>query len=392
MPFVDSTTTKPDQAALPADREPGSAVDDVQLAAAIHQAAHGVMITDHHGTIVYVNAAFTAMTGYTSEEVIGRNPRILKSTRQEPGYYRDLWASITAGLHWHGELVNRRKDGSLYLEKMSIAPVLDSAGVIVRYVAIKEDVTERREADRSKAFLAAIVESSDDAIIGKTLEGTISSWNEAAEAMYGYRADEVIGKPISLLVPPDRQNEMSQILGSIRRGQRLSHFETVRVTKDGRLIEVSVTVSPVKDAAGAIVGAATIAHDIGERRRADCAMRDSAKRFQALFERSLDWLYIHDFDGNFLEMNPAALELLGYEPKDIPSLHVSSLLSPDQMPNALQAMAELAETGTCNQTIECRLKGPSGASIFTEHRITVIPWEGTTRAILGTRRCYRQID
>ncbi len=290
MPFIDSATTKPDQAGLPAAREPGGSVDDVRLATAINNAPHAVMITHD------------------------------------------------------------------------------------------------READKSKAFLAAIVESSDDAIIGKTLDGTISSWNEAAEAMYGYRADEIIGKPISLLVPADRQNEMSQILGSIRRGQRLSHFETVRVTKDGGLFEVSITVSPIKDASGAIVGAATIARDIGDRRRADRATRDSAERFRALFERSPDCLYIHDFDGNFLEMNPATLELLGYESKDVPSLRVSSLLSKEQMPAALQAMAELAETGTCNQTIECRLNSPSGGSVFTEHRITVIPWQGTTPAILGIAR------
>ncbi len=378
-------TTKAESDRSPSITELG-APGHLGLAAAINQAAHAVMITDHHGDIVYVNAAFTAMTGYTSEEVLGHNPRILKSAKQEPGYYRDLWKSITAGRHWHGELVNRRKDGSLYLEEMSIAPVLDSAGIIVQYVAIKQDVTERRKADKSKAFLAAIVESSDDAIIGKTIDGTISSWNEAAEAMYGYRADEVIGKPISLLVPADRQDEMAQILDAITRGQRLSHFETVRVNRDGRPIEVLLTVSPIKDVAGATVGVATIARDISARRQADRAMRDSAERFRALFERSLDCLYIHDFDGNFLDINPATLKLLGYEREDIPSLHVSSLLSADQMPKAIQAMTELAETGTCNETIECRLKNARGGVAFTEHRITVIPWEGTTRAILGIAR------
>ena len=387
MPYPNSMTiSKPDRAASPTETELGAPVDDLGVAAAITQAGDAVMITDHPGNIVYVNAAFTAMTGYTSEEVLGRNPRILKSTKQEPGYYRDLWESITAGRHWHGELVNRRKDGSLYLEEMSIAPVLDSAGTIVRYVAVKQDVTERREAEKSKALLSAIVESSDDAIIGKTVDGTISYWNEAAEAMYGYRADEVIGRPISLLVPADRQDEMAQILGAIRRGQRVSHFETVRVNQDGRLLDVSLTVSPIKDAAGAIVGAATIAREISERRRADCAMRDSAERFRALFERSLDCLYIHDFDGKFLDANPATLKLLGYERKDIPFVHVSSLLSADQMPKALQAITALAETGTCNETIECKLKSPSGGVAFTEHRLTVIPWEGTTHAILGIAR------
>jgi PAS domain S-box-containing protein len=116
---------------------------------------------------------------------------------------------------------------------------------------------------------AAIVESSDDAIISKSLDGTITSWNRAAERMFGYTADEIVGKPISMLMPPERNDDMESILGRVRRGERVEHYETVRLTKDGQRIDVSLSVSPVKDSAGRIVGAAKIARDISERRRAE---------------------------------------------------------------------------------------------------------------------------
>jgi PAS domain S-box-containing protein len=360
--------------------------DAAGFAAAIDQAGHAVAITDCRANIVYVNPAFTRITGYTAQEVIGRNPRLLKSGQQDSAYYEAFWNTIRAGRTWHGELVNRRKDGSLYTEEMTVAPVLDSKGKIVHYIAFKQDVTERREAAKARCFLAAIVASSDDAISGSALDGTISSWNEGAKAIYGYCAEEVIGKPMSILSPPDRRDEMFHILACIREGQRISHFETVRKAKDGRHIDVSLTVSPVKDAAGKLLGAAGIARDISERRQADRALRDSAQRFRELFERSLDGLYIHDREGKFLDVNPAALTLLGYEREDIASLNLSSLLSADQIPAALRTLRELERTGTQKEVSEFRLKCKSGAFVDVETKALMIPWERTSCAILGMAR------
>jgi two-component system, sensor histidine kinase and response regulator len=356
------------------------------FAAAIDQAGQAVVITDRCGSIVYVNPAFTRMTGYTAQEAIGRNPRLLKSGKQDPHYYEALWNTIRAGRTWHGELINQRRDGSFYTEEMTIAPVLDSKRNIVQYIALKQDVTARREAAKKSSFLAAIVASSADAISGTTLDGKISSWNEGATAIYGYRADEVIGKPMSILSPPDRHDEMFHILARIRKGERISHFETVRKTKDGRHIDVSVTVSPVKDAAGKLLGAAGIARDISGRRQADQAMRDSAQRFRDLFERSLDGLYIHDCEGKFLDANPAALTLLGYEREDIVSLNFSSLLSADQIPTALQIIRELEQTGTQKELAEFRLRCKDGAFVDVETHVLMIPWEGTNCAVLGIAR------
>ena len=356
------------------------------LAAAINQAGHAVVITDAAANVVYVNPAFEALTGYSLGEVLGCNARILKSGKQDARVYEELWQTITKGRTWAGELINRRRDGSLYREEMTITPVRGSSGRIERYIGIKQDVTERRKAEEESGFLAAIVASSEDAIIGKTLDGTISSWNESAEALYRYQACEVLGQDISILVPPDRYDETAEILNIIKSGKRISHFETIRLAKGGRRVEVSLTVSPIRDASGTIVGAATIARDIGDRRRADRALGETAAQFRALFERSLDCLYIHDFDGHFLDANPAALKLLGYARPEIPSIDFSTLLSTDQMSKAMEGLLELERTGTQERSTEFRLTRKDGGYVDVETKASVIPYEGTGRAILGIAR------
>jgi PAS domain S-box-containing protein len=149
---------------------------------------------------------------------------------------------------------------------------------------------QRHQAEEARGRLADIVESSIDAIIGKTLEGVITSWNAGAQRLYGYSAEEVIGRSIALLVPPEREDELPTILKRLRRGERLAEFETVRVRKDGRRLDVSVTVSPIRDARGRLVGASAIARDISERKRAEEALREADRRkdeFLALLAHEL---------------------------------------------------------------------------------------------------------
>jgi PAS domain S-box-containing protein len=162
-----------------------SLIEHATLAAGVEQAADGIVVTDINGQIQYVNPAFTAMTGYTRGEAQGQNPRILKSGREPAAFYEGLWNTIQSGRVWCGDLVNRRKDGTVYNEEMRISPVFDSNGEIVSYIAIKQDITERRAAAESQAFLAAIVESSEDAIIAYTPAGLILTWNRGAQSIYG---------------------------------------------------------------------------------------------------------------------------------------------------------------------------------------------------------------
>src|SRR5450759_2866685 len=158
------------------------------LVAAVEPAEDGIVITDTNGKIQYVNPAFSTMTGYTSEEAVGQYPHILKSGRQPVAFYEELWNTIRSGRVWHGEVINRRKDGTFYNEEMRISPVRDSNGEIVSYIAIKRDVTERRAAEEAQRFLAAIVECSEDAIVANAPDGTILTWTRGAQALLGYTA------------------------------------------------------------------------------------------------------------------------------------------------------------------------------------------------------------
>jgi PAS domain S-box-containing protein len=166
------------------------------------------------------------------------------------------------------EAVAERPDGTLVHFVPYPTPLYDDAGILIGAVNMLIDVSDRKRADADAQRLAAIVESSDDAIVSKDLDGTITSWNRGAERVFGYLAEDVIGKPITILIPPDRMNEEPEIIGRVRRGERVDHYDTVRRRKDGSLIDISLTVSPIKDTDGRIIGASKIARDITERKRA----------------------------------------------------------------------------------------------------------------------------
>jgi PAS domain S-box-containing protein len=154
-------------------------------------------------------------------------------------------------------------------------PVLNASGDLVQFVGSSTDITERKRAEQATRLLAAIVESSHDAIVSKSLNGVITSWNKGAERLFGYAADEAVGQNITLIIPPERRDEERTILEQLTRGERVDHFETVRMRKDGSLLDVSLTISPMKDASGCVVGASKLARDITERKRAEEALRQA---------------------------------------------------------------------------------------------------------------------
>src|SRR5205085_3080223 len=156
-----------------------------------------------------------------------------------------------------------RADGAEILVELAITALRREKDTV--FTAYLRDITDRRRGDEASRHLAAIIESSDDAIITKDLNGIITSWNAAAERLFGYKPEEIIGQPILTLMPPERRHEEPIILGRIRRGERIDHYETVRRRKDGTLLDISVTVSPMKDREGTIIGASKIARDITDR-------------------------------------------------------------------------------------------------------------------------------
>jgi PAS domain S-box-containing protein len=182
------------------------------------------------------------------------------------------------------EGVAERPDGTLVPFLAYSSPLIDESGVLVGTINMLVDITEQKRAGQ---LLASIIESSDDAIVSKDLNGVITSWNKGAQRLFGYTAEEVVGKPITILIPPDRLDEEPTILELIHRGERVEHYETIRRRKDGSLVEISLTVSPVKSAEGRIIGASKIARDITERRRAEeqqnLLLREMSHRIKNLF-------------------------------------------------------------------------------------------------------------
>jgi PAS domain S-box-containing protein len=208
--------------------------------------------------------------------------------------FRVVWPD--GGIHW---LLGK---GTVFL---------DDSGQPVRIAGVNLDITVRKQAEELRSHLAAIVESSDDAIIGKTLDGVVVSWNPGAERIYGYKAEEMVGQPVSLLVPPDRLDEIPQILERLRHGERFEQYETTRVRKDGRRIEISVTISPIRDSSGAVVGASAIARDITEQKQAEARLRESEERFRNMADTAPVMIWISGADKLHTFFNKTWLDFTG---------------------------------------------------------------------------------
>jgi PAS domain S-box-containing protein len=288
-------------------------IEKTHLIAAIEQTVEAIVITDVAANILYVNPAFTRITGYSSEEVMGKTPNILKSGIHDAAFHENIWRTIRAGEVWSGELINRRKDGSLFAEEATITPLRDAEGTLTGYIAIKQDVTERQAAEKAQKFLASIVDYSEDAIIGRTPDGIIVSWNRGAETLFGYRAEEIIGRNIAILATPEAESMVNGVIERVRRGELVPTFDGSAVTKDGRRIEISASVSPVKDGQGNLVAVASILRDITERKRAE----DARAFLVAVVESSDDAIVAVSRDNKILGWNKGAQDIYGYTAEEV---------------------------------------------------------------------------
>ncbi len=266
-----------------------------------------VVVIDAKLQVQTANRAFYTIFGVSRDETQGISIRKLGNNEWETS---DVWESVEralAGLRAFQAVeidrefpIGRR---TLVVDARRLEGVGNSLIVLTFH-----DITERKQAERTTSLLAAIVDSSDDAIISKKLDGTITSWNQSAEQLFGYKAEEAVGQHITLIVPSERRSEEEDILRRLARGERVDHFETERKRKDGATVDVSLTISPIRDASGRIIGASNVARDITERKQAERALSEQAR----LLDLSNDAIFVRDAGDHVTYWNKAATELYGF--------------------------------------------------------------------------------
>jgi PAS domain S-box-containing protein len=277
----------------------------------VENSGEAFLLAQPDGAIHFANPAACRLFGRTEEEILtlGRDGLVDVT---DPRLAAAL-ATLARDGRYSGELRCLRADGTTFEGEISTSLYTDHTGV-ERTSMVVRDLSERRQAEEGRARLAAIVDSSDDAILTKTLEGEIVTWNAGAERLYGYAPEEVIGKNVSVLTPPGSNDQLAMLLERFSHGRSVEHYETVRLHKDGTPVDVSLSISPIKDAAGAIVGASSIARDVSERRRAEQALRESEERYRSLFESLTEGVALHELvldeqgaplDYRILAVNPA---------------------------------------------------------------------------------------
>lgn len=243
----------------------GALPPELLLGAIVESSDDAIISKTLEGTVTSWNKGAENLYGYRSDEIVGKSIGLLIPA-ERPNEMPGILQRIRSGEkidHYH--TVRVKKDGGRLDISLSVSPVRDSNGEIVGAATIARNISAEKDLERVRGHLAAIIDFSDDAIIGKTLDGTVTSWNRGAELLYGYRAHEIIGKSITTLVPEERPDEVPKILEKLKCGERIKHWTTVRVTKEGERKAISLTISPIKDSQGRIIGAATIARDVTQQ-------------------------------------------------------------------------------------------------------------------------------
>lgn len=363
--------------------------DQRWFATALASIGDAIIATDHRGHVLYLNAVAEELTGWSSAEARGKElidvfPIVNELTRLpvESPVQRVLESGNIVGLANHTILLGRT--GKEIPIDDSAAPIKEEDGSISGVILVFRDVTEKRNAELLNEQLAAIIESSDDIIASKDLNGIITSWNRGAERILGYTADEVIGKHVSMLMPPEAIDDTERILGRIRQGEKVDHYQTKRKRKDGSIIDVSLTVSPVRDAEGTVVGASKVGRDISDQRRA----QELTERLAAIVESSDDIIASKDLEGVITSWNKGAERVLGYRADEVIGKHVSIIMPPELVED-MPRILEKIRRGEKVDHYQTRRRRKDGSIVDVS--LTVSPIRDGSGRIIGASKIGRDV-
>jgi len=351
------------------------------LSTAIEQARETVVVTDRGGAIQYVNPAFTRMTGYPAEEALGRNPRILASGEHAPDFYRRLWETILAGRSWSGEIVNRRKDGTLYTEEMSITPVCAGAGDITHFVAIKQDVSARKQVEAELRRTQFIMDHIGDMILWVDVDGWILYANEAAARSLGYAREELLELRVGDIDPALHSEGWRAAWESARQAKVL-RFESSSLRKDGSTLATSVVVSHLnfrgRDYQCAVV------RDITDAKAAEERLRAAQERLRNILEHSTNLFYSHTPDHRLTYVSPQARHFFGCDPEEAMVRWMDFLTDHPVNAAAVEATERAIRTGERQPPYEVQLRTRAGRTLWVEVNEAPVRRDGRVEEVVGS--------
>jgi PAS domain S-box-containing protein len=329
------------------------------------QIESGVLVVNDGGTIVDINPAAANMIGGDIE--VGQNlEAVLRNKLNIPFPLPMVHQRMEASLD------NREK--LLWLDVV-IAPLHDRRNQLSGYLIMLHDISERKSAEEAQHRLAVIVESSHDAILSKTLDGIITTWNRGAEMLYGYAAEEAIGRSVSILIPSEFPGEMQQLLAKIRRGEAVKDYAAVRINKGKKRINVLLTISPIQDVSGRIIGASTIAQDITELKRAAEIVKESEKKYRDLFENANEAIFVAQNE-KLVFINPMLTRMFGYSAAELSEKPFIAFIHPDDREMVIDRHRRRLQGESLPSTYIFRINRKDGSIRWTELSTVVIDWEG----------------
>jgi PAS domain S-box-containing protein len=336
-----------------------------------------VIVRQSDRTVIRANDALCQLWGSRPDEVIGKPSREYTTwlnEEEQRAYLRRL-DETSECLNYETRL--RLTDGRLLNFNLSSRLITFNGESCA--LSVMQDITERKRTETAAARLAAIVASSDDAIIGKDLFGVVTSWNAGAEKVFGYPAHTMIGQSIMRLIPPERHHEEDEILGRVRRGENVRPFDTVRMRMDGSRIDVSITTSPIKDPAGKIIGASKVARDITERKEAQALVIENEARYRTLFDCAPDGIVVVDPMGYYLDGNASICRTLGYTREEFIGLHATDIVTPAEIPHIGQALDVIKTKSDYQREWQFRRKD---GSVFAVDTIATAMPDGNLLAMI----------